>query len=321
MDRDTEFLVKNCQSCEMSNKSMPRQATPKISVPRPDNAWQKLAIDITGPFETAPQDSRFIIVLIDYFSNYPLIHTTDNITSGKIINWLDEIFAMFGNPNQLVSDNGPQFVSHEFVNFLANRGIAHLRTAIYTPQQNGLVERFNRTLKNAIQTFSGDSGSWKEKLNAFLASYRSTSPDNQTLAPSQKILKHRFRQPFEFMVEGEKNSSNYSSEFQRGERYPVRAPFKKGDKVRVKIPNPRKGQPAYSEPKLILECVGLWNYRLSDGQIHNARRLKKHHPNTRRVQECVNPNPNPNERSSNSPVHRLRERGGLQPPDRFVPQW
>lgn len=65
-------------------------------------------------------------------------------------------FSMFGNPNQIVSDNRPQFVSYEFVNFLPNRGISHCRTAVYTPQQNSEVECFNRTVKKAVQAFAGE---------------------------------------------------------------------------------------------------------------------------------------------------------------------
>ena len=318
MDSDIEFVVKSCQSCEMSNKSMPRHAIPEIIVPRPERSWQKLAIDITGPFETAPQDSKFIVVLIDYFSSYPLIYTTSNITSGKIIGWLDEVFSMFGNPSQIVSDNGPQFVSYEFINFLANRGISHCRTAVYTPQQNGLVERFNRTLKNAIQTFSGDSGTWKEKLNAFLSSYRSTKPDSQKSSPSDLILKHKHRLPYEFIIKNNEAHLKCTEIYPRGGKYPVRAPFRKGNKVRVKIQNPRKGQPAFSEPKEILECIGLWNYRLNDGQVHNARRLKKHFSTSRRVEDIGNFDAS-NQRSTLLP--KLRERTELRPPDRYVPQW
>ena len=322
MDSDIEFIVKSCQSCEMSNKSMPRHAIPEITVPRPEHSWQKVAIDITGPFETAPQDSRFIVVLIDYFSSYPLIYSTNIITSSKIISWLDEIFSMFGNPSQIVSDNGPQFVSQEFVNFLANRGISHCRTAVYTPQQNGLVERFNKTLKNAVQTFAGDSGGWKEKLNSFLSSYRSTKPDANKLSPSELILKHKYRLPYEFIVRNNDNHIKTSDIYSRGGKIPVRAPLKKSDKVQVKVHNPRKGQPAFSEPKEIFDCIDVWNYRLSDGQVYNARRLKKHFSTKRRVDE-TNVEIFNDQRSTTTGTcsARPREQRERFPPDRFVPQW
>lgn len=114
-------------------------------------------------------------------SNYPwtrLVYITNNITFGKIVHWLDEIFSMFSDPNQIVSDKGPQFDSYEFVNFLPNRGISHCCTAIYTPQQNTEVECFNRTLKKAVQTFAGELDTWKEKLNSF---YHRTDQQKQII--------------------------------------------------------------------------------------------------------------------------------------------
>ncbi len=59
-----------------------------------------------------------------------------------MIIWLEELFSRYGNPDQLVSDNGLQFVSTDFTNFLRMHGIKHIRTSVYNPSENGLVEVF-----------------------------------------------------------------------------------------------------------------------------------------------------------------------------------
>ncbi len=64
---------------------------------------------------------------------------------------LDSIFAREGLPNEIVSNNGTQFVSAEFESYLSKRGIKHIRTSLYHPQANGLIERFNRVLKQTLQ--------------------------------------------------------------------------------------------------------------------------------------------------------------------------
>ena len=86
---------------------------------------------------------------------------------------LRNIFARNGIPHQLVSDNGPQFVSDEFRNFMKVNGIRHIRTAVYHPASNGEAERFVQTFKNALKRGKTDPGSLKQKLAQFLLRYRS----------------------------------------------------------------------------------------------------------------------------------------------------
>jgi len=57
-------------------------------------------------------------------------------------------------------------------------------------------------------------------------------------------------------------------------------PYAVGDMVRVRKPPSTylKGQNPYSRPLQVIECHGRWNYKLSDGQTWNARRLIRHRP-------------------------------------------
>ena len=60
---------------------------------------------------------------------------------------LRRLFFMCGIPRQLVSDNGPQFTSTEFQDFIKGNGIKHIRSAPYHPSTNGQAEGFIRTFK------------------------------------------------------------------------------------------------------------------------------------------------------------------------------
>ncbi len=66
-----------------------------------------------------------------------------DIWPSKLISWLKELFTRYGNPGQLVLDNGLQFISTEFSDFLKSHGIGHICMAMYNPSENGLVEVFN----------------------------------------------------------------------------------------------------------------------------------------------------------------------------------
>lgn len=55
------------------------------------------------------------------------------MASERIISVLTKVFARFGSPKVLLSDNGPQFMSEEFESFLKLNGIQHCRTSPYFP--------------------------------------------------------------------------------------------------------------------------------------------------------------------------------------------
>ena len=59
------------------------------------------------------------------------------ITAGNTINELRLIFAQHGLPGEVVFDNGPQFVSTEFAEFMNKNGIKHTLRPPYHPQSNG----------------------------------------------------------------------------------------------------------------------------------------------------------------------------------------
>jgi len=61
------------------------------------------------------------------------------------------MFAAYRLPEQLVTDNGPQFTAEEFAVFLKRNGIKHIKVAPYHPSSNGAVERLVQTFKKAMR--------------------------------------------------------------------------------------------------------------------------------------------------------------------------
>ncbi len=70
----------------------------------------------------------------------------------QTIKELRRVFAAYGLPEHLVSDNGPQFTSAEFAQFMKANCIKHIRCAPYHPSSNGCAERFVQTFKRAISS-------------------------------------------------------------------------------------------------------------------------------------------------------------------------
>ena len=97
----------------------------------------------------------------------------------KVIEALAPMFAKFGFPFSLRTDNGAQFVSEEFEGFLRTNGIEHRGTTSLWPQANGEVERQNRSLRKFLQIAHLEGENWITELLVWLIAYRST-PQTKT---------------------------------------------------------------------------------------------------------------------------------------------
>ena len=65
---------------------------------------------------------------------------------------LSKWFSQYGILVQLISDNGTQFISQEFENFIKTLGIKHIRTAAYHQSSNGQAERYVQTVENGLES-------------------------------------------------------------------------------------------------------------------------------------------------------------------------
>ena len=123
-----------------------------------------------------------MLVVVDAHSKWPEVATKTSTTALATIRVLREMFATYGLPQQLVSDNGPQFTSTEFADFLKQNGIKHIKSALYHPSTNGAAERFVCTVKHALKCARTDQDQ-NQQLMSFLLSYRITPHATTKTAP------------------------------------------------------------------------------------------------------------------------------------------
>ena len=79
-------------------------------------------------------------------------------TTKHTIQELILIFARFGLPENVVTNDGPQFVLKEFEDFTSQNGTRHSKVAPYHPRSNGLAKRFLQTFKVAMKKMSRGGG-------------------------------------------------------------------------------------------------------------------------------------------------------------------
>ena len=133
-------------------------------------------LDIMGPFPYAPGRLRYVIVAIDYMTKWAEAKALVHITEQDCRKFFyDQVILRYGIPLVLISDNGPQFMSGRFQEFLADFGIEHRTSSVSHPQSNGQVEVTNRILLRGMEKRLQDAkGRWAEELPKVLWSYRTT---------------------------------------------------------------------------------------------------------------------------------------------------
>ena len=186
IDKDIETVVKSCEPCQAV-----RNAPPMASLHPwlwPTKPWQRLHTDFAGPFQ-----GRMYLLVCDAHSKWPEIIEMKNTTANKTIEELRKLFASYGLPEQIVTDNGPQFIAEEFAAFTKGNEIKHIKSAPYHPSTNGAVERLVQTFKKSMKASQYDGRSHFQRLASFLLSYRSTPHSTTHETPGDLFLRRKLR--------------------------------------------------------------------------------------------------------------------------------
>ena len=202
-----------------------------------------------------PVQGHMFLVIVDAFSKWPEVIKMKSTTAECTINALRTVFARFGVPEQLVSDNGPQFVSDEFEEFTKRNGIRHLRGAPYHPATNGLAERFVQSFKTALK--AAKTSQLQKQLDIFLLAYRNVEHSTTGQSPAMVMFGRPLRTRLD-LVRPDLRKQTEHSLVDRVKHQKVRS-FEIGQHVLARNyrygPKWRKGE--------ILEQIGPLVYKVS----------------------------------------------------------
>lgn len=150
---------KVCGPCiEGKATRTPFKHTPR---PRSRRVAEFLHTDIAGPTKNCGLNGeKYFMTVIDDYSHfcvvYPLVHKSE--ATEKLINYIIKLENETGNKVQRIRcDNGTEYTANRLKNFCNNKGINIEYTLPYTPQQNGVAERLNRTLCDKTRTLFAET--------------------------------------------------------------------------------------------------------------------------------------------------------------------
>lgn len=145
IDQGIEDRVQFCADC-VNTQSTPG-AVPLLFWPWATEPWQRIHFDF------AAVKGWLFLIIVDSHPKWLEVFPMATTTATATINVLRAVFARYGLPHKVISDNGPQFVSEEYQTFLRMNKIKLTLVPSYHPASNGLAERHAWTFKGMYKAY------------------------------------------------------------------------------------------------------------------------------------------------------------------------
>ena len=198
-----------CKSCEECQKCTQRRGSraPMIPMPLLTTPFERVAMDIIGPLPRSRSGNRYVLVMCDYGTRYPEAVPLKSIEAEKIAEELVAIFARVGIPKEILTDQGSNFTSQLLAELYRLLKVSAIRTSPYHPQTDGLVERFNQTLKEMLRKSAQEDGKdWDKLIPYVLFAYREVPQESTGYSPFELVYGREVRGPMDVLKESWESS-------------------------------------------------------------------------------------------------------------------
>jgi len=216
MSEFVKNFVISCDKCSQNKKSARHGRCPMTEY-HAGAPMERVHIDFLGPLPETPRGNQHILVMVDQFTKWvecvPLPSQTAEVTAQAAVN---EFFSRFGYPLQLHSDQGRNFEGKLFTALCKALEIHKTRSTPYRPSSNGQVERYNRTLMDAVRCFIGKSQHrWDVHLQQIAGALRASVNRSTGFTPNKLMLGREVNTPASLMfpLEGSKPKNQDPEDF------------------------------------------------------------------------------------------------------------
>lgn len=176
--------VNNCESCKQCKPVNYALKTTMGDPKLPNKPWRLIAVDLMGPFPRTQNQNIYLLVVLDVFTKFTLLKPLRSSSTKLICDYIkDNVFLLFGVPETVVTDNGPQFRSKYWKEFLEKFNVVNYKNAIYHAQNNP-VERYNRGIGSAIRAYIDDNHTtWDRNIYEIGCAIRTAVNDSTKFTP------------------------------------------------------------------------------------------------------------------------------------------
>ena len=199
--RDVAEYCRTCELCQKTSRRRPRKV-PLSPLPVVEEPFGQIAMDIVGPLPKSRSGKRYVLVICDYATRYPEAVALRSIDAEHIAEELVAVFPRVGVPREILTDQGSNFTSRLLTELYRLLHVHPIGTSPYHPQTDGLVERFNQTLKAMLRKAAQTEGKDWDKLIPFLLfAYREVPQASTGFSPFELLYGRAVRGPLDILRE------------------------------------------------------------------------------------------------------------------------
>ena len=199
--RDVEDFCRSCAKCQKAGHRRVRRA-PLVPLPIIAEPFERIAMDVVGPLPRSRAGHRYVLVVCDYATRYPEAVAMRSVDAENVAEELVRIFSRVGIPKEILTDQGTNFTSELLAEMYRLLHINGLRTSPYHPQTDGMVERFNGTLKEMLRKCAIEDGKdWDRLLPYVLFAYREAPHESTGFSPFELLYGREIRGPLDVLKE------------------------------------------------------------------------------------------------------------------------
>ncbi|GFX17232.1 retrovirus-related Pol polyprotein from transposon 17.6 [Trichonephila clavipes] len=197
MSGEIAEFVQTCKGCQLRKPEKIGDRAPITPIVRPELPFEIVNIDVIGPIQPpSGRGHKYVLCMMDQHTRWPEAVPLRSLTAKNACDSLLQIFSRTGIPSIIASDQGTNFKSALTQEFTKRIGSSPRFSCPGYPASNGLVERWNKVLKDMIHhVIREDPRSWDRQLPFLLFAYREVPNTTTGVSPFRLLYGREARGP------------------------------------------------------------------------------------------------------------------------------
>lgn len=181
LNKEILEMIEQCTTCNERHDTQKRCNLQPHDIP--PCAWHTLGTDVFYY-----HGDKYLLI-VDYYSKFPIVKKLNNESSSHIISTFKEVFAEYGIPEKIVSDSGSNLTSQEFKAFASALDVKTVASSPYHHQSNGQAENAVKQIKNLMKKCDDAN----EDIHNALLLLRSTPITGCNSSPAELLQGRRLK--------------------------------------------------------------------------------------------------------------------------------
>ena len=162
---DIQNRIKDCEDCQRNKLKRKKTKQPMVITDTPGKTFDKIAMDIVGPFNITKNNNKYILSIQDQLSKFIILACLKDQSAESVSDaFIKKFICIFGTPKIVLTDRRANFTSNIMKQIAKRFKFDKIETTAFSPQSNGSLERADHPLCEYLKNFSTKKYQWNDLL-------------------------------------------------------------------------------------------------------------------------------------------------------------